>query len=136
MMKVCTFMVALLALIGCDSEKQRASDRALAGRLLGTWDDSMTNTHSARFSGDVTYETNGVAHWRGTVTEGAGPAQTIDDWGVWRVQKGCLFTRVTNSTLRDLDDEPEYRDFIVSLSATQFTYRDHLRDVYTSKRKR
>jgi len=134
-MKLCIPVVVALALAGCDSEKQRASDTALAQKLAGTWDCSMTNTHSVHFTGDVTYETNGVVHWRGSLTEGKGQPEAFDDWGVWRVQHGCLVTLVTNSTLRSLDDESEYQDQVLSVTHTQFTYRDHLGDVYTSTRK-
>jgi hypothetical protein len=134
-MKGCILIILALVVAGCDSEKQRASDRALAQGLAGTWDCSMTNTHGVRFIGDVTYHTNGLAHWRGTLTEAKGSPEAFDDWGVWRVQHGCLVTLVTNSIVRSVEDEPEYRDLVLSVSPTQFTYRDHLGGVYTSSRK-
>ncbi len=134
-MKACILVFLAFALAGCEGEKQRSSDNSLAQKLAGTWDCSMTNTADVRFTGDVTYETNGVAHWRGKLTEGKGSPQAFDDWGRWRVQHGHLVTLVTNSILRTLDDEPEYQDLVLSVSSTNFTYRDYLGDVYTSTRR-
>src|SRR5262245_57639326 len=99
-MKECIPILLGLALTGCDNEKHRAADTALTQKLTGTWDCSITNTHGVRFVGDVSYETNGVAHWRGTLTEGKGSPEAFDDWGLWRVQRGRLVTLVTNSIVR------------------------------------
>jgi len=136
-MKAYIVSLFALALVACDASHRRVhlSDVALSQRLIGAWSIDVTNRNGVHFIGVVTYRTNGVVLWHGSLTETSGMRRDYDDSGVWRVQDAYLLTKVTNSSFRSLADEPEYRDEVVSAMDADYTYRDDRGTLHTRRRK-
>ena len=136
-MKVCIITLLVLAMVGCDAKQGRGrlSDAVFSQKLIGVWSAEETNRFGVHFVSDVTYSTNGSVRWRGSLTEQSGTQRDFDDSGCWRVERGHLITKVTNSTFRPLLDEPEYRDELVSVTAAEFIYRDDHGAVHTRTKK-
>lgn len=117
-----------LAFLGCNrsappSATRGLSDSELAQRLTGTWILSVINTDSVTFSGEVSYRPDGTVVWQGTTSDKSGRQSFLVE-GTWLIQGGFLFTRPTRSTLPGMENRPEDRDQIISISETEFTYRD------------
>jgi hypothetical protein len=119
----------ILSLSGCGkqddgslkSSTRLPSDVKIARRLVGVWHESITNLHGVRAAYDETYETNGRVTWSGTfITHSR--TQQFFDVGVWRVERGKLYTTVTNSAVNTFALNREYPTDLISVTATQITY--------------
>ena len=131
--------IFLWAFLGCNRSAPPSSlrgvpDSELARRLTGTWILSVINTNSVVFAGEVSYQRNGSVIWQGTTTDKNGP-QIFGVQGTWRIQDGFLYTRPINSTLPGMQNRPEDRDELISISETEFVYRDSA-GIVTTRRKR
>lgn len=102
------------------------SDEELAQKLAGVWIHSATN--SSKQLGDrilCFYKTNGAAYWQGTLYNGMVSTPLPKAAGTWRVERGELIGTITNSQSEKMYPvNTATRDAIISVTSSQFTYRD------------
>jgi hypothetical protein len=108
------------------------TDADFTRRLVGTWIFSFTN--SDKLTGALlysSYRADGSTSWRGTVYRESRSQEMPKATGVWRVQEGHLSTTITNSQQSNLlPIGKESRDEIISVTGSQFTYRDDQGTIY------
>lgn len=101
------------------------ADDDLTHKLTGTWEYSYTNPvkHAAVCLFSI-YETNGAALWHGTMIKDGEELPTANAAGIWQVEKGCLFTTITNIDQKGVPINKESRDEIVFITDSEFIFRD------------
>jgi hypothetical protein len=108
-----------------DAPTAAIPDKELAGKLVGSWMFSYTNVPRAMgvllYSA---YQPNGVAHWQGTIYQHAQSHPAPKASGTWLVQNGYMLTAITNSEPNQLGATKQSRDQILSVTDSQFTYKD------------
>jgi hypothetical protein len=101
------------------------SDDELSQKVIGTWISTYTNT--TKLAGTLIYsiyDKNGSAHWHGTVFKESQSQPLPNADGKWRVENGYLVTAITNLSSNQTPPSQESRDQILSITDSQFTYRD------------
>ncbi len=133
-----SYLILLLMLlpVGCerrlasyrDQRQSLLSDTELAEKLAGTW----ISDNNREFS----YQSNGLAMVRGTVTNEWG-MYDFEVSGVWFVTNGCLHTRATNSTYQPLPEasRKELSKELLSVTDREMTVRSSSGHTYTFHRK-
>ena len=108
-----------------DAPAASVSDAELCRNLVGTWVFSYTNASKA--AGVLlysSYQPNGTAFWHGIIFKENQSLPMPEANGVWKVENGYLGTTITNSQSSQLAANKETRDQIISITDSQFTYRD------------
>ncbi len=111
-----------------------STDAELTRSLVGTWTLSVTNTKGLRAVFYKTYQADGSAIWHGTMYSQTRTQAAPNASGVWRVEQGNFFTTVTNSSSRLIPVNKESRDKIISVTASQFIYKDENGKIETANR--
>lgn len=134
-MKTISRNVLLLAMswvvIGCGNERDKQSqlrDYEMGRGIVGIWNFNTTNSTGARHAGEVIFENDGKVAWRGTVVwhgtvvdkSGSKP---FEQSGFWVVKDGSLYSRITNSTARNVHGGENFRGDSLAVSDTEFSYR-------------
>jgi hypothetical protein len=107
------------------SPSPSVSDDEFAQRLVGTWRYSYTNT--AKLAGVLlysSYQKDGRAFWHGTIYKESGSISAPKASGNWQVENGFLKTTITNSQPNGPSMNQGSQDEIISVTDSQFTYRD------------
>jgi len=108
-----------------DAPLASISDDELSQKVVGSWISTYTNT--TKLAGTLIYgiyDKNGSAHWHGTVFKKSESRPLPDADGTWRVKNGYLVTAITNLSSKQTLPSQESRDQILSVTDSQFTYRD------------
>jgi len=101
------------------------ADSEFTQKLVGTWRYSYTNT--TKPTGVLLYSiyrADGNALWHGTIYKESDSLPMPKASGIWRVDRGYLSTTITNIQSNLLQINKESRDQILSITDSQFTYRD------------
>jgi hypothetical protein len=106
-------------------------DDEISQKIVGTWISTYTN--ATKLAGTLIYsiyDKNGSAHWHGTLFRESGAQPLPSAEGNWHVENGYLVTVITN-----LSSSQESRDQILSITDSQFTYRDEKDTIKKALRK-
>jgi hypothetical protein len=119
-----------------DAPAASISDDDLSPKMIGTWIFTYTNT--TKLAGTLifsTYEKNGSAHWRGTVFKESKSEPLPNADGTWRIENGFLITAITSLSSGQTPPSRVARDQILSVTDSQFTYRDEQDTIKKALRK-